>query len=180
VSTDLDATVDEYMSPVTDHHARSLVNAQTIVQGTIKSSTDLYVEGQVNGVIECDGVLFVADGAVIDATVEAGGIVVEGSLSGTILCHGRLEIRSSGSVTAEVDTERLVIHDGAVYEGRLRMDAADQSPTAAHDEERAETSPALDPPSSSYPYLRTFSPATTDDDDTDQNPGDTDDTKSRE
>lgn len=164
MSTDIDASVDEYRSPIVETQTRSTVNAQTSVQGTIKSTTDLRIEGSVNGVIECGGVLFVAHGAEIDATVEAGGIIVEGSLSGTILCHGRFEIRSSGSVSAEVDTERLVIHEGAMYEGRLRMDAADQHSEA---EESASSSPEppLDTASSAYPFLRSFShPATTDDD----------------
>lgn len=147
-----------------DHQARpvagSIINSETSIEGTIKSSTDLRVDGLVNGAIECDGVLYVSEGAIVDATIEAGGIVVEGSLNGTIMCHGRLEIRATGHVNAEVETERLMIHEGAVYEGRLRMDAPArpevQDPAeieAANDSlpaiERATPEP--------YPYLRSFS-----------------------
>lgn len=182
MSTDRDASVDEYRSSVAEPDTRSVINASTWVEGTVKSSTDLRVEGQVNGVVECEGVLYVAEGAVIDATVVAGGIIVEGSLSGTILCHGRLEIRASGAVTAEVDTERLVIHEGAVYEGRLRMEVGEQPASANNAEATLDTAPTQEsPPSASaYPYLRSFSQSAAGDDTNDREELETDTEGTRE
>jgi cytoskeletal protein CcmA (bactofilin family) len=134
---------------------QSLINAQTVIDGDVSTTNDLRIEGRVSGSVVCGGVLFVADGAQVDATVEADGVVVEGTLSGTIRCRGRLEIRPTGSVTGEVDTQRLVILEGAIYEGRLRMDsqagaAETESPEVAQEE--------AEPTPNPYSFLRNAGP----------------------
>jgi cytoskeletal protein CcmA (bactofilin family) len=176
MSTDLDDSMREYHQNSSLRVASSVINSSTCVEGTISSSTDLRVDGQVHGVIDCGGVLYVSQGAVIDATVEASGIVVEGSLSGAILCRGRLEIRATGSVSAEVDTQRLVIHDGAVYQGRLRMNVETPATGTESSPPSSEVTASDDPepPSNAYPYIRSFTPAPASPDQNDTDPPATD------
>jgi cytoskeletal protein CcmA (bactofilin family) len=141
--------------------AHSRIDGQTTIDGTVATDADLLVEGRVTGSVTCGGTLYVAAGAEVDARVEANTIVVAGTLSGTVRCTGRLEIQSSGIVRARVDTERLVILEGGVYEGQLRMEtpAAD---VADEPEELEAASPgeeATEPPSpapTAYSFLRSF------------------------
>lgn len=144
----------------------TVIDANTVIDGTLSTSHDLRVEGRVTGTLMCDGVLHVAEGAEVDATVEAAGIIVAGTLSGAISCHGRLEIRSSGVVRGRVETGTLVIVEGAVYEGQLRMDASpieamsspEQNTEIVESEpEQAQASPST----GSYSFLRSFTPGTT-------------------
>lgn len=141
--------------------SRSLVDRHTTVDGTMTTPHDLRVEGQVSGALRCDGVLYVASGAEIDADIAATDAVIEGTIAGSIVCSGRLEIRPSGVIRATVRTRRLVIHEGAVLEGRLDMEheaPIDQPASAATGLEPppGETAPAAET-SSSYSYLRSFS-----------------------
>jgi hypothetical protein len=69
----------------------------------------------------CEGSLFVSEGAMIAATVEAEHVTVAGELVGEIRCRGRLQILPSGRVRASVSTGSLVIQEGAIYEGQLEM-----------------------------------------------------------
>lgn len=101
----------------------SVIDQNSEVEGTYNTSHDLRIEGRLTGSVNCDGVLFISDGAEVDATVEAASIIVSGSLRGKIRCRGRLEITSSGSVGGEVDTATLVIVEGARYEGQISMQA---------------------------------------------------------
>lgn len=140
--------------------SRSLVDRHTTVDGTLETAHDLRVEGRVAGVLRCDGVLYVAAGAEINADVTTTDAIVEGLLEGTITCAGRLEIRPTGIIRAGVKTHRLVIHEGAVLEGRLDMAA----PADAVDDPSGATG-ALEPESSvidagspsAFSYLRSFS-----------------------
>lgn len=141
----------------------TVVDANTVVDGMISTSHDLRVEGRVTGTIMCDGVLQIAEGAEVDATVEAAGIIVSGALSGAITCHGRLEIQSTGIVRGRVETGRLIVVEGAVYEGQLRMDAqpvvdSPEPDTIIEDPEpdQAPTGQAT----GSYSFLRSFTPGT--------------------
>jgi hypothetical protein len=84
-------------------------------------------------------------------------------LSGAITCHGRLEIRSTGVVRGRVETGRLIVVEGAVYEGQLRMDApAEMEPAPEPAVEDIE--PDAPPPgqgTGSYSFLRSFAPGGT-------------------
>jgi cytoskeletal protein CcmA (bactofilin family) len=141
----------------------TVIDGNTIVDGTLSTSHDLRVEGRVTGTLMCNGVVHIAEGAEVDATVEAAGIVVAGILSGTITCHGRLEIRSTGTVRGRVETGRLIVVEGAVYEGQLRMDAPaepEPMPNPVVDDVEPEAPPP-GPNTGSYSFLRSFAPGGT-------------------
>jgi cytoskeletal protein CcmA (bactofilin family) len=152
---------------LSDDEAFSLIDRHTTVDGTLASERDLRVDGNVLGTLQCGGVLFIADGAEVDATVEAGAIVVSGTLSGNIVCHGRLEIRPSGVVRGNVQTGSLVIQEGALYEGQLRMQAPEPAPAAPDEPEPAPESEAEPEPAplapdeqpNAYSFLRRFTTA---------------------
>jgi cytoskeletal protein CcmA (bactofilin family) len=99
----------------------SVVDRHSNFDGTFRSSRDLRIDGEVKGTIECQGTLFVAEGANVSAKVEAENIAVAGDLNGDIRCLGRLQIMPSGRVRGKVSTITLVINEGAYYEGQLEM-----------------------------------------------------------
>jgi len=99
----------------------SILDRFSNFDGTFHSSRDLRIEGQAKGTIDCQGTLHIAQGATIDAKVEAENITVAGDLDGEITCRGRLQILPSGRVRGKINTLTLVIHEGAFYEGQLDM-----------------------------------------------------------
>ena len=101
--------------------AFSLVDRYSAIEGTFSTRRDLRIEGEMRGTLRCQGLLYVAEGADVDATVEAANIAVAGQLRGQITCHGKLHIMPTGRVLATVSTDSLVINEGAIYEGELHM-----------------------------------------------------------
>ena len=111
----------DYGTTAEDNESISILDRFSNFDGTFHSSRDLRIEGQAKGTIECQGTLHIAQGATIDAKVEAENIVVAGDLDGQITCRGRLQILPSGRVRGTINTQTLVIHEGAFYEGQLEM-----------------------------------------------------------
>ena len=107
--------------------AASVVDRGSSFEGTFRSQKDLRVEGELKGTITCDGTLFVAEGAVVSATIDAEHVTVAGDLHGEVRCRGRLQILPSGRVRARVATGSLVIQEGAIYEGELEMAGMERS-----------------------------------------------------
>ena len=101
----------------------SVIDHHSSFDGTFRSDRDLRIEGEVKGTIDCQGTLFVAEGATVTAKVEAENITVAGDLNGDIRCRGRLQMMPSGRVRGKIFTETLVINEGAYYEGQLEMAA---------------------------------------------------------
>ena len=137
----------------------SYIDPNSTLDGTLRTDRDLRVEGAVTGTVICDGELLVAEGANVDAEVDASSIIVAGQMSGTIRCRGRLEIRSTGMVSGDVSTGALVILEGARYEGRIEMEAgAEDSSSTDTDDETPDDDSDYDSEETEYSFLRRFAP----------------------
>ncbi len=101
----------------------SVFDRYSSFDGTFNLTRDLRVEGQVKGTISCKGTLFVANGATVNANVEAESITIAGDLNGEVVCRSRLQILPSGRVKGKITTSTLVITEGAAYDGELVMDS---------------------------------------------------------
>lgn len=107
--------------PDDDQQSISVIDQFSNFDGTYQSTRDLRIEGQVKGTIECRGTLHIAQGANVQAKVEAENISVAGELDGEITCRGKLLLLPSGRVKGKINTVSLIIHEGAFYEGELEM-----------------------------------------------------------
>jgi cytoskeletal protein CcmA (bactofilin family) len=116
----------------------SVIDRFSNFDGTFQSSRDLRVEGQVKGTINCQGTLHVAQGATVNARVDAENISVAGELEGEISCKGRLQILPSGRVRGKIDTATLVINEGAFYEGQLEMSVDNGLPSGRSTRNRSQ------------------------------------------
>ena len=91
------------------------------IEGTVRSDRSIRVRGAVQGEIESKQRVVVEESAKVAARIIAEQVTVLGEVNGSIECSGRLEIASGAHVTGEVSATTLVIQEGAVVEGNLRM-----------------------------------------------------------
>lgn len=107
--------------PGSTRKRQSFIDRESHFNGTHTTTNDLYIEGQFEGSIECAGALIVAEGAEVNAHVLAGSVSVAGHLQGEIGCRERFEMLPTGRVEARVQAGSIVVHEGACYEGEMRM-----------------------------------------------------------
>jgi cytoskeletal protein CcmA (bactofilin family) len=99
----------------------SVIDRHSNFDGNFIAKRDLRIEGEVKGTIECSGTLFIAQGATVNASVEAENITVAGDFTGEVNCRGRLQVMPSGRLRGKVATKSLIINEGAFYEGNMEM-----------------------------------------------------------
>lgn len=130
------ASPGDYDTNTGQDESVSVFDRYSSFDGTFNLTRDLRVEGQVKGTITCQGTFFVAEGAQVNAEVEAENISVAGDLNGDVVCHGKLQILATGKVHGKITTSTLVINEGAFYEGELVMNAgqAGSSPSRTRTE----------------------------------------------
>jgi cytoskeletal protein CcmA (bactofilin family) len=99
--------------------------------GNLKIDGSITIEGQVKGEVEAKKLVFVAEGAKVDAKVRASLVVIAGEFNGAVHCFDHLEVKSTGRVTASVSTKTLVIGEGAFISGEILVspDSEPQSKT---------------------------------------------------
>ena len=99
----------------------SFIDRHSTIEGTLRSAKDLRIEGRVEGEIVCDGKLTIAEGAVVQARIEAAEVIVSGSVEGDVHSHGQFKLQPSGVIRGSTTAARIAIEDGATYEGELHM-----------------------------------------------------------
>ncbi|MDP9374706.1 MAG: polymer-forming cytoskeletal protein [Chloroflexota bacterium] len=109
----------------------SMIDRGSVFDGVLRTARNLRIEGQAKGELHCDGTLYIEEGAQVDARIVAANIAVAGVLNGQITCRGRLQILPTGRVSGRIATASLVIQEGAIYEGELRMSNLDEDPAGA-------------------------------------------------
>jgi cytoskeletal protein CcmA (bactofilin family) len=108
-------------SPSGASRLQSFIDRDSHLTGTHTTPNDLYIEGHFEGTIECAGALFIAESADVNAHITAGSVAVAGHLQGEVVSRGRFEMLASGRAETRVVAGTIVIHEGARYEGELRM-----------------------------------------------------------
>lgn len=93
------------------------------INGDINFNNQLNVEGKVSGkLVSESGTLTIGETGHIEAEVNVGVCVIHGSLYGDLVARTRVEIRRTGRIHGDVVTPILLVEEGAIFNGAIRMD----------------------------------------------------------
>ena len=110
-------------------HRQTTANASTItmiartthVEGEIKGAGEVRIEGTIKGKIDCSATVFVDQNGQVDGEIRAETVVVSGRVKGDILGTQKLELTPSAQVEGDITSPRIVIREGATFEGQVFM-----------------------------------------------------------
>jgi len=98
----------------------TIVGASTEIEGNLKISESLRIDGKIKGEITAQGVIVGELGAVL-GDINANTVTVGGKVKGNISASMSLEILPNGHVLGDIRTNKLIIADGATFEGNCQM-----------------------------------------------------------
>ena len=88
----------------------------------------LRVDGYMAGVVCSDqGNLILSVSGIIDGDVSVNDATINGTVRGDIRATTRIEIGSSARVIGDIATAQLLIHPGAVFEGRCTFTSTSEA-----------------------------------------------------
>lgn len=105
----------------------SLIDQECFFEGTFRTPGNMRIEGTYQGAIECQGTLLIAESGQVNARIVAGNLIVAGQFSGEVQCDSRFELLKTGRVSGAVAAQSTVVHDGAYFEGEIRMGGREMS-----------------------------------------------------
>ena len=100
---------------------RNILSNDVHINGSIKFTNDLLVDGRIEGKIASDGALTVAENAHIKAEVKTKSVVIYGKVHGNISCTERVDIKSSAEIVGDVKAGSLSIEPGAIFVGKSEV-----------------------------------------------------------
>jgi cytoskeletal protein CcmA (bactofilin family) len=122
----------------------TLIGPEAFFHGVLTVRGSLRVEGEVEGSIHEAQTVIIGPNGRVTGDISAEFVEVAGSVSGDIIAEHQLEIRHGGKVTGNIATEKLVIDDGAQFEGNCSMGQPTEPETPKKKnsrKEKAEESP---------------------------------------
>jgi cytoskeletal protein CcmA (bactofilin family) len=102
----------------------SLIGAGTQVDGNLRFTGGLRIDGEVKGNIEAvDGAssstLVLSEHGRIEGAVTVSHLILNGTIVGAVTVTDSLEMQSKAKIIGDVDYALIEMHQGAVIEGRL-------------------------------------------------------------
>ena len=101
------------------------------IKGDISGNSDVRVAGNVVGGISIEGELIVERQGVVEAEIKTTTAVIAGSVKGNIECSDKLILESTSQYEGNIKTKRLIIQEGAIFQGNCQMGAPQIAPAQA-------------------------------------------------
>ena len=98
----------------------SLVHG-TMVEGTIKSESDIRVDGVIKGALNCKSKVIIGPTGAVEGEIRCTNAVVEGSFEGTLIVSELLNVRETAKIRGEVKTKQLIVQSGALFDVTCTM-----------------------------------------------------------
>jgi len=122
-------------APVASSHdaQASIIDAAMKIVGDIETSGVLKVDGTVQGSIRGARQVILGRTGVIQGDVQAEEAILGGRVSGTVTASERVEIQANSVIEGDIHTRTIVVFEGGLLNGNVRMDAAGKgaAPSAA-------------------------------------------------
>lgn len=101
----------------------SLIGAGTRVEGSIRFSGGLRIDGEVSGSVQAtegaSSTLVLSEHARVEGGISVAHLVSNGTVVGSVSVSESLEMQSKARIVGDVDYALIEMHQGAVIEGRL-------------------------------------------------------------
>lgn len=95
------------------------IGASMNIKGEIRTREELFVDGEVEGIVESHSLLTVGPNGKVHANIKAREVIVYGSVRGNVDVTEKIAIRDRGSVIGDIKTSGISIDDGAYFKGSI-------------------------------------------------------------
>lgn len=160
---------------IKDGKLSGFVGHGTSLTGDTSFQMMLRVDGHLTGTVTSDGgTLIVGNNGQLDANVSVGVAQINGTISGDVTATERIQLGRTARVVGNIATPKLIIEDGAIFEGGCTMlkareaqekQAASVSSASSYSSSTTSSSGYGSSSTSSYSSTSTSTASVADDDD---------------
>lgn len=100
----------------------NMIGEGTLLEGTLRAEGDVRISGRIVGKLQVDGKVIIAQEGSINGELLASSADVAGSVEGQMKVSERIVLKSTARITGDILTGRLVVEEGAIFEGKCVME----------------------------------------------------------
>jgi len=117
------------MEKRTGNEELSLVGAGAVIEGNIRTEGSIRVDGKLVGEAVAKSNAAVGEAGIIEGSLTARNISVAGKVQGNLTATEKLTLESKSIVSGDLRATRLVIDEGAMFDGKCAMSSGAASTT---------------------------------------------------
>jgi cytoskeletal protein CcmA (bactofilin family) len=101
--------------------AFSVIGSGTVITGDVTTEGTIRIDGRIVGNLTTQADAAIGLTGVIEGSVDARNITVAGKVVGTLIAAKKLILEGKSILKGDLRTVRLVVDEGAVFDGRSSM-----------------------------------------------------------
>ena len=106
----------------------NLIATGTVFEGKIKTPGSIRVDGKIVGEINATQNVSIGNSGELDGNISAKNISVGGKIKGMIMAQEKLVLEAKSHVRGDIRAAKLVIDEGAIFDGKCSMTEAKPMP----------------------------------------------------
>jgi cytoskeletal protein CcmA (bactofilin family) len=107
----------------------NLIAAGTVFEGKLRTPGSIRIDGRVVGEVAAAQSVAVGGSGDVDGNVTAKTVTIGGKIKGLIVAQEKLVFESKAIVRGDIRAARLVIDEGALFDGKCTMGEVKPMPT---------------------------------------------------
>jgi cytoskeletal protein CcmA (bactofilin family) len=104
-----------------DNFSANTIQSGTIIKGEVNSEGNIRIDGKLEGSLDTQGKLVVGNSGVITGDVNCQHANIEGRIEGKLEVNEMLILKRTAVIKGDITTRRLVVEEGAVFNGNIAM-----------------------------------------------------------
>ena len=123
----------------------TLIGKGSSFKGNLTIQHSLRIDGKLTGNIKCSDSIIIGKEGNVDGQLEVKNAVVGGTIKGKITASGKITLEASAVFVGELSAQKLVIAEGATFDGTSQMKGAGGTGASQSISERFKEAPVEQP-----------------------------------
>jgi cytoskeletal protein CcmA (bactofilin family) len=96
-------------------------------EGKLSFKDTVRIDGRFRGEISSENTLIVGESGEIEATILSKAVSISGTVVGDVVASSKVVLHKTGRIDGNIETDSIVVEEGAIINGELRMGKAGSS-----------------------------------------------------
>jgi cytoskeletal protein CcmA (bactofilin family) len=101
--------------------AQTVLSKDATFEGKITSKDSVKIDGRLVGEVRSESTIEVGDTGSVEGNITAAHVITAGHIKGAVNARDKVELKGKSRLDGDLVTTRLVIEDGAQFEGMCKM-----------------------------------------------------------
>lgn len=107
--------------PSTTGGLTAFIDQGSEFEGKLSFKDTVRIDGRFRGEISSENTLIVGESGEIEAAIRSRNVVVSGGVVGNVSASAKVVLHKTARINGDVETDCLVVEEGAVLNGQVKM-----------------------------------------------------------